>query len=420
MKKKITFMIYLLFFLTTGGQYLFPCTVFYGIHNDILLGGNNEDWSDPNTMIWFIPPGDGKHGWIKFGFRNGFPQGGMNEKGLFWDGTAGPHLEMPYSEANKEKYFGPLMEKVIRECATVDEALDIFSKFYCEDQYKAQYLVGDSGGTSVIVEGDGYILKNGRYQVLTNFYQSNPSLGGYPCQRYDTAVDMLENNKTYSIYLFGSILSATHQDGKYPTQYSNIYDLKKGVVYLFYYHNFNEFVEIDLKHELTKGHRSYDLPLLFSKTEMLAPLPEIKVTPSQVIFKWKGRKNSNYDLYYSTDSSFSDSTFTRVTASGSIACNPSTPDYQFLLMGVLFMGGISFGKKKKILALLLTALVIFLFFNCKTKETEPPVEETIEFSQTANNLQSNSAYYWKIVSHPAYTTDFYSETIVQTFYTGTY
>ena len=215
---------------------------FYATDGNTILGGNNEDWSDSKTKIWFFPPEEGKHGWVKFGFAGGFPQGGLNDHGLFWDGTGCAYLEMPYSETNKEKYYGPLMEKVIEEYASVPEALIVFENYYCDDQYKTQYLIGDTTGASMIVEGDSIIMKNGDYQVATNFYHSHPELGGYPSSRYETAVSILENSSEISLQLFGSILSSTHQEGSYPTQYSNIYDLKRKVIYLFHFRNFEEFV----------------------------------------------------------------------------------------------------------------------------------------------------------------------------------
>lgn len=209
------------------------CTIFYLSNDSIILAGNNEDWKDPYSKMWFYPSEDNKYGWIKFGWGSGFPQGGMNDQGLFWDGTSGPYLEMPYSESNKEKYPGPIMQKVIAECANVREASDIFSNYYCEDQYKAQYLVGDSKHNSIIVEGDSIISMEDNCLILTNFYHSNPELGGYPCWRYNIANEMITSNNSYTTYLIGSILSATHQEGKYPTQYSQIYDLQNCQIYLF-------------------------------------------------------------------------------------------------------------------------------------------------------------------------------------------
>jgi len=247
------------------------CTIFYVAKDNKIFAGNNEDWEDPYSKMWFYPPENNKHGWIKFGWGSGFPQGGMNDQGLFWDASSGAYLAMPISEANKEKYTGALMQKVIEECANIEEALEVFANYYCEDQYKAQYLVGDSLGNSIIVEGDNFIPMEGNYQVLTNFYHSNPDLGGYPCWRHETAINMLSNNYDLTSYFMGSVLAATHQVGKYPTQYSNIYDLKNNQIYLFHYHNYEEFIKIDLIEELNKGYRSFDIPCLFSRVKLLSP-----------------------------------------------------------------------------------------------------------------------------------------------------
>jgi len=103
--------ILILILALTHSTPLIPCTVFFATDGIVVLGGNNEDWSDPNTMFWFIPSNSGKYGWLKFGFGSGYPQGGMNDQGLFWDATACSYLEMPYSETYKEKYDGKPIKK---------------------------------------------------------------------------------------------------------------------------------------------------------------------------------------------------------------------------------------------------------------------------------------------------------------------
>ena len=42
------------------------CTVFYASIGDVVLAGNNEDWKNPNTKIWFVPAKDGKYGGVYF------------------------------------------------------------------------------------------------------------------------------------------------------------------------------------------------------------------------------------------------------------------------------------------------------------------------------------------------------------------
>jgi len=143
----------------TGPNPVRSCTILHAAEGDVVLGASNEDWEDPLTRLWIIPGLNGDHGWIKFGFAGGFPQAGMNDEGLFWDATGSPFLAMPMSEANKSFFDGPLMVKVMEEAGSVEEAREIFGSYYCEDQYRAQYLVGDALGASMIVEGDSILTK---------------------------------------------------------------------------------------------------------------------------------------------------------------------------------------------------------------------------------------------------------------------
>jgi len=408
--------ILILILLLTHFTSLIPCTVFFATDGVVVLGGNNEDWSDPNTMFWFIPSSSGKYGWVKFGFAGGYPQGGMNDQGLFWDATACGYLEMPFSETNKEKHDGSLMQRVMEECSSINEALIIFQNYYCDDQYRAQYLVGDKTGVSIIVEGDSIIRMSDSYQVMTNFYQSHPELGGFPCWRYETAVSMLSGGNEISANLFGSVLSVTHQEGRYPTQYSNIYDLKECIIYLFYYHNFEEFITINLQEELNKGAREYVLPNLFSSIQIVSPEDNQAVNPSSVKFVWKGKGSSTYDLCYSTDSSFSDCESFPVTFS-----NSSNQNYILIGSFVLGILLILVPIRKRGDSLLLTAavLVVLILFNtCTGKITAPDESNIEEISTTITNLKSNTTYYWKVIAHPTATKEFSSESLVHRFITA--
>jgi hypothetical protein len=49
------------------------------------------------------------------------------------------------------------------------------------------------------------------------------------------------------------------------TQYSNIYDLTNGLVYVYFLHDFDNEIIFNLSEELKKGHHYYDLPSLFGK-----------------------------------------------------------------------------------------------------------------------------------------------------------
>ena len=412
-KRKIFFLLALLCFV--GASHLFACTIFYAARNNMVLSGNNEDCSDPNTIMTFYPSEAGKQGWVKFSFGSGFPQGGMNDCGLFWDAASTPYLAMPYCEENKEKYNGVLMQKIIEECSTTQEAVAVFEEYYCDDLYNAQYLIGDSTGTSIIVEGDEIFGSTEDFQIMTNFIQSQYEQGSSPCWRYDTVEEMLQNGDDISPVLFGWILSATLQQGSYPTQYSNIYDNKNCIIYLFYYHNYEEYITIDLHQELEKGFKSYHIPSLFSKIEMIYPDFGAIVNSPAVTFRWEGKENSTYELYCSTDLDFTDC---EPIIIGSFDFLKSTPkNLNWLISGILITGFLGILRKRILFILLTVFIVILILLSCSQKSTSPSGDDIIEFSQTVENLEPDTTYYWKLIAHSDEESDFNSETVVYPFYT---
>ena len=263
MKKFIMLIIILL--VLVPGSYLYACTGFCISKGDTVLVGNNEDYNNPNTKVWYVPAEKGKYGRVYFGFDNFFPQGGINEKGLVFDSFASEPYKVKYS-LDKPIFSGSLMDKVVSECATVDEALEMFDKYSMAFLTQGMLFIADEHGNSAIIERDNVIRKKGKYQVCTNFYQSKTKKEDINCGRYKIATAMLENADDISVDLGKRVLAATHNEGAYPTLYSNVYDLKRRIVYLYHFHNFQNEVVIDLKAELAKGARTIDLPELFPKT----------------------------------------------------------------------------------------------------------------------------------------------------------
>ena len=47
------------------------CTVFVAFEGKLALAGNNEDWGDPNTQMWFVPATKDNYGIVYFGFGQG-------------------------------------------------------------------------------------------------------------------------------------------------------------------------------------------------------------------------------------------------------------------------------------------------------------------------------------------------------------
>jgi hypothetical protein len=124
------------------------CTMCTMSGGDTVLVGNNEDWRDPDTYVWFLPPESDFFGRLYFGFGNRFPQGGMNDQGLCFDGFATPYLAVTQS-VNLPVYPGNLIDKAMRECSTVDEVVETFSRYNLEGLERAQLMFVDKTVTNL-------------------------------------------------------------------------------------------------------------------------------------------------------------------------------------------------------------------------------------------------------------------------------
>ena len=227
-----------------------------------VLVGNNEDHANARPKIWFVQPVKDRYGSVFFGFDNFWPQGGMNQKGLFFDFYALKPREVPGQE-EKPRFKGSPIKEIMATCATLDEALAWLDKYSRHFLYKTQMFLVDASGQSAIVEGDRVLRNIGNYQVVTNFRQSQTRPEDINCSRYLIAQDLLSGCREACLPCVRRVMAAVHQEGDHPTQYSNIYDLKARRVYVYYFHNFQEEVVIDLEKGLREKPGVLDLSDLF-------------------------------------------------------------------------------------------------------------------------------------------------------------
>lgn len=256
----------------------YACTIFTKQQGNVVLVGNNEDFNySYESNIWFVASKEGSFGRVCFANAS-YVQGGMNEKGLFYDGAACPTTKVPYSE-DKPTLGMNLGEVVLSKCSSVDEAVGFLKNYNIPSNFGDHILFADETGKSVIVEwveGEMKIFPKALdYQIAANYFLSNPQLGGYPSKRYDTAKSMLENEEEISIESFKNILSAVSQVwSNGGTKYSNIYDLKNKDVYVFCKRDYSKYVSynlIDEMKKLKKGEKkSYVIDKLEYKTENIS------------------------------------------------------------------------------------------------------------------------------------------------------
>jgi choloylglycine hydrolase len=264
------------------------CTDFTVSEDETILVGANHDWSATfNVYMHFFPAEEGKYGRVIFEFHFPLqmglrylpeyiaPKQGMNDQGLYFDLLWTPIL-IPVNSSDKpifdnddpDYYQYAIWAYCLAKCSTVSEVLDIFDQYNLEAMYFVQAFFVDKYGDSLIIEGDDIVYREGDFQVVTNFFQNHPELGGYPCRRYATAVSMIENMTDLSDEYFRSICNATHQGH---TVFSNVYDLKQEIFYVNYYQNYDKTLEFDLNEELANGERRIYLGSLFEPDDNQPP-----------------------------------------------------------------------------------------------------------------------------------------------------
>ena len=271
------------------------CTIFTVSRGESVFFGNNEDWYDPLTYIWVEPPDSGSYGILCFGYENLYPQGGINEKGLAFDANALPRITMKKNQDGLKPYEAIVNEIIMRKCATVSEAIETAKSYDWSQCYggrlDGQFLLADASGDAVVIgadssgelvftrkqEGDGFL-------VSTNFNRADPEnrYGRYPCKRYDTTVEMLGrigSDDDLTVESLASILDEVHAEGrKINTLYSNVFDLKKGLVYLYFWHRVDHPVTIDVADIIARNPQPARIASLF---------------PDQIV-KEAGREYRNY------------------------------------------------------------------------------------------------------------------------------
>jgi len=244
----------------------FGCTIVMAARDGLVLVGNNEDRNHPKTIVMFLPPTETYFGRIVFGYDDAPVQGGMNDQGLFIDANALAPTGWK-SDPAKPTFRGNVMMVILGTCATCEDVKAFFEKSNVPALGRARFPVADRSGASLVVEyGQGrvqFVPSSAWYQIATNFVISNISDGNYPCWRYRAADKILSEAKELSRDLIRDVLEKTHQEGGSLTVYSNIYDLKNGMIRLYSLRDFKKAVVFDLAEELKKGQRRLELGSFF-------------------------------------------------------------------------------------------------------------------------------------------------------------
>lgn len=242
------------------------------IGNRTFFGSNHDTWYTV-PHIWFENAATGKYGAAYTGARfdgeNGYaPQSGMNEMGLVFERLASYH---PVAEnfANRKTISNPTkyLKDILHTCKTVEEVKEYIGQFDHSYFLEDVFIYVDKTGKYLIVEPYSLTIDNEPTYVIANFCPSiTPEHNANKLDRYRNGVAFLKNGIDTSLIFCTALLDTMHVcrkkigDG---TLLSSIWDLNNGTVNLFFYHDFENTVQFNLKEELQKGDHIIALEKLF-------------------------------------------------------------------------------------------------------------------------------------------------------------
>lgn len=215
------------------------CTIFcthdkYGN----VWAGNNEDfyWFEFSTQIRIVPKTDTTLSYIYFNYPNhDFPQGGVNEAGLFFDANMVEASDL--KNANKKINFPggtlELIRYMLGHCKTVPEVLTLFETYKVLELTTGQLHLADKAGNMGIITADSAWLTTGHFQISTNYNLGHNDDDYKKCWRYPIAYSMLAHGEP-DLELMNHICDSTSQRQHASTIYSNVHNLTTGEMWLYY------------------------------------------------------------------------------------------------------------------------------------------------------------------------------------------
>ncbi len=223
----------------------------------VVVGGNEDQagmFTDP--AMWATAAAEGLHGAVFFGLwfmnlgerRPGwYEMQGVNDQGLYFDLFATPCPPGEWKPIEHPVWWKPepLEQVMLQTCATVDDAL----AFLAGRSYKwsvpcTQVLVVDRSGDAAVYTPTGVVRKDPSSSsfVVTNFDLATPSLGDWPCPRYNLIQELLAVDSESTADRVGEVLSAV---GPWAL-YSVVCDLGNSTVDVYFNTDFTARAHFDL------------------------------------------------------------------------------------------------------------------------------------------------------------------------------
>lgn len=252
------------------------CSVFTVSKGEQVFFGGNDDSTKTDSYYWVDPGDDNHYGAIWTGMPDNVQQG-VNEKGLAYDANGLPRVDTnPHPEREPVPgSYSAYPVQILHECATVKEVIAWVNAHQWHSYMHDQMHFADASGDAVIISAgtDGEVVYTRKpqgdgYLVSTNFNVANPNNGSYPCWRYATAKDLLgklvRREGELTAKDAAHVLDAVHGDGRQGwTVESMVADLPHGIVYLYYFYQFDRPVVLNVAEEIASRRAAGPLSRLF-------------------------------------------------------------------------------------------------------------------------------------------------------------
>lgn len=244
------------------------CSVLYYVDSKTgkIYAVNNEDyWLDVDAYIQIEPKSKNEFARLWYGWDN-FAQGGINDKGLFFDAAVTPEKEKRKSYGNPKNNLG---DKILAHCSTVEEALSFLEKEKIALN-KSHMMFGDKTGKAVVVEwiNGKRILHwiEGNKLIMTNYLLSEPEAGNYPCYRYKSIEEKIseieKSGEDINLLKVGNTFGQAAQPPRKNekgrvggTVYTSFIDITDNKFFLSYKLSNKNVIKLDLNSEFEKRKR---------------------------------------------------------------------------------------------------------------------------------------------------------------------
>lgn len=241
------------------------CSMYKITKNGITIVGNNEDWLSPNSQFWFEEASKDTYGVMYMGLLNNFAQGAINEAGLVFDGFANPELPIENTEGKISIPIGDAIRNIMQTMASVEEVKNYIETINLSSLSSSQIVFVDKSGTYLIIEGDALIIGEESEKAFSNFYYSQIA------SEDDVDLENFQNGRKFlnttqgeaSIAYCGEVMKSLSNTDLFSTQYSTVYNLNTLTVRVYLYHDYTQYIDLDLKKELTKGNHKTMIADLF-------------------------------------------------------------------------------------------------------------------------------------------------------------